>query len=103
MKAIINGKRYDTETAELIAYWDNGRGESDHSHRCESLYRTKSGAYFLHGSGGPLTEWKRPAGDMWTSGEGIQPLPLFEALAWCEGHASSDVLEEHFGDHIQDA
>ena len=29
MKKIINGKRYDTETAEKIGVWDNARSISD--------------------------------------------------------------------------
>ena len=34
MKSIINGKRYDTETAQELASWDNGCNCGDF-HECE--------------------------------------------------------------------
>ena len=53
MKQIINGKTYNTDTAELIATGDNGLYTNDCWYRSEELYRTKKGAYFIcneHGS-----------------------------------------------------
>lgn len=52
MRAVIDGKRYDTETAVLVAEWHNGRNISDFNHCDESLYRTKRGSWFIAGSGG---------------------------------------------------
>ncbi len=42
MKQIINGKLYDTDTAECIA--DN----EFHGGRGTTLYKTKKGAFFAH-------------------------------------------------------
>lgn len=49
MKEIINGKLYDTKTAQLVAtdkYWDGSNW--DRNGRTKSLYKTKKGNFFLH-------------------------------------------------------
>ena len=38
MKKIINGKKYDTETAKEVGYWNNGYPCSDFNH-CEETLR----------------------------------------------------------------
>ena len=52
MKKIINGKLYDTSTAHLVGEWDNQLyGNPDYA--AESLYRKRTGEFFLrHGGGG---------------------------------------------------
>lgn len=55
MKKIINGKVYDTKTAELIAdneYWDGNN--MDRNGRNTYLYKTKKGRFFLH----ETTRWQ---------------------------------------------
>ena len=47
MKKIINGRKYDTETAKEIGYWSNGYPCSDFNHCEETLYLKKTGEY-LH-------------------------------------------------------
>ena len=49
MKKIIKGKVYDTDTARELASWANGGNWRDFSHLEETLYRKKTGEYFLHG------------------------------------------------------
>lgn len=103
MKKIIEGKRYDTETAEeIVSYW-NGLGTSDFRHVNESLYKTKSGKFFLAGEGGPMSKYARTCGDMTSGGEDIIPLTPQEAQNWLEEHNFTKELEEHFTDQIQDA
>ena len=49
MRQIINGKLYNTETAELLAhdeYWDGQNFHRDF--RNTFLYKTKKGNYFLY-------------------------------------------------------
>ena len=103
MKRIINGKRYNTETAEELHNWSNGLGGSDFRNRDESLYRTKNGAYFLSGEGGPMTQWSQACGNMTSGGEGIIPMTDAEARRWLEEHDGHDALETHFGSTIPDA
>ncbi|MDK2974906.1 MAG: hypothetical protein PWP08_1277 [Methanofollis sp.] len=49
MEQIIDGRRYDTETADLIAsdrYWDGSNFERNG--RNAYLYKTKNGRFFLY-------------------------------------------------------
>ena len=39
MKKIINGKKYDTDTASCVGSWDNGYGYSEFGYFSEALYR----------------------------------------------------------------
>lgn len=104
MKAIIFGKRYDTTTATLIGSWSNGCSRSDFKHEEGYLYRTKSGAWFLHEGGGPLTCFAEPCGNNGRSGsERIRPVTAAEALAWLEEHELVAAIEEHFASEVQDA
>lgn len=104
MKQIIDGLRYDTETAELIGDADaGGYSASDFNYWSAGLYKTKSGRFFLAGEGGPLTSWARPIGNATGWGKGIVPMSESEALAWAEQHLGAEAVEEHFGELIKDA
>lgn len=103
MKKIINGKRYNTETAIEIASYGNSLGPGDFRHYDESLYKTKSGNWFLSGEGGPMTKYSQPCGDMTGGGSDIIPLTPAEAQEWLEMHDETDALEEHFAASLQDA
>ncbi len=96
MKRIIDGKRYDTETAEQIAEWDNGHYGSDFRSCEEALYRTKKGQYFTAGSGGPLSKYAQSCGNGTSGGEGLILLDEQEAREWCENHNCVEALEKHF-------
>src|SRR4051812_45958300 len=94
MKAIINGKRYDTATATLIGEAEGGgRSMSDWHFWSEDLYRTpRSGTYFLAGYGGPLSRYARSVGqNEWTGGERIIPLSAADAREWAEEHLDADI------------
>ena len=52
MNKVINGKRYDTDKAEQIAQSDNGCYVGDLDYYCETLYRKRTGEFFLHSEGG---------------------------------------------------
>ena len=97
MVKIINNKRYDTDTAEEVAYHDNGCCGS-FSYEFERLYRKRTGEYFLHHGGGPLTCYARPSGPQEVSGsEVITPFTESEAKQWCEEHCDGEVYERIFG------
>ena len=79
MKKVINGKMYNTETAEQLATWDNGRWNSFDI--CEEkLFRKRNGEFFLYGYGGPKSAYAQPDG-----GE------------WAEEHLNGDEYEAIFG------
>ena len=104
MKKIINGKRYDTETATMITS-DSYANHGDFDHWFEALYRTKKGNWFLYGEGNARSQYARRTGQNEVSGGStIIPLTEGEALAWLEAHTEdSGIYESYFTDVIEDA
>lgn len=103
MKKIINGKVYDTETAKEIASWGNGGGWMDFHHFEETLYRKKTGEFFLFGEGGAMTKYAKPVEqNSWTGGSRIMPMSFSEAQAWAEEHLDGDEYEAIFGEVTED-
>ena len=93
MKKIINGKRYDTETATKVAD-DSYSNYGDFGYWSEEIYRTQKGNWFLRGEGGDETR----------DGSVIIPFTKKEALAWLEAHTSdSEAYKEYFADVVEDA
>ena len=97
MKKIINGKRYDTETARKVASCGHGDGPRDFRYYCETLYCKRSGEYFLAGEGGPMTKYARPVGNSRTGGENVFPLTYEQARDWAEREMDADAYEAEFG------
>ena len=97
MNKIINGKKYCTETAEKLAEWDNGRWNKFDA-CAETLYRKRSGEFFLHGHGGPRSPYSKFSGDgLEVGSQAIIPLSEEEAREWAEEHLDGDEYEEIFG------
>ena len=97
MKKIIDGKMYNTETAEKIWHYDNGETGFDWCE--ETLYQKKTGEFFLYGEGGARSRYAESAGNgFWGSGSRIIPLREDEARAWAEGCLTGEEYEEIFGE-----
>jgi hypothetical protein len=105
MKAVINRKRYDTDTATEIASWSNGAYSGDFNRCEETLYVTKAGNYFLHGEGGALSKYARSCegGRSRGGGSAITPMTRDEAIEWLEAHGEAEAIEKHFADAITEA
>lgn len=104
MIRIIDGKRYNTETATEIAEYSNRLGSGDFRNLSETLYRTPSGAWFIDGKGGAMTEYRESCGNnSWCGGHELKVLTGKEALQWLEEHDEVDAIETYFQDEIQDA
>ena len=88
MKRIINGKAYDTDTAQKLGTWWSSNDVRDWHHVEETLYRKRTGEHFLHGHGG--------------GGERIMPMSYDEARAWAEEHLDADDYEAAFGEVTED-
>ena len=97
MKKIINGKTYNTETAELIGDYSQSY-PNDFNYIEEALYVTKKGGYFLAGGGGAMSKYSRSVDqNSYCGGSGMHVIPKGEALAWCERHdIDSDTIEHFF-------
>ena len=97
MKKIINGRKYDTETATLIGF-DSYSNYRDFNHWEEWLYKKRNGEFFLYGSGGPNSKYSvRVDMNSWSGGSKIIPLTYNSAKEWAEKHLNVDEYEGAFG------
>lgn len=99
MRKIIDGRKYDTETATEVHEWSDG-APSDFGYVEETLYRKRTGEYFLHCYGGPMTRYaeRETYGSGYTYGSTIIPTTYDEARAWAEGHMGADEYDAEFGE-----
>lgn len=98
MKKIISGKLYDTETAKEIGSAYHGEGPRDFNYFEERLYRKRTGEYFLHGEGGPMTRYAVSTGqNSWSGGERIEPMSYSSAKEWAEKNMDADDYQAEFG------
>lgn len=103
MKKIINNKAYDTETAKELGSWSNMADYGNFSQFSETLYRKKTGEFFLYGKGGPMTKYAVAEGsNSWRGGSRIMPLTFQEAREWSEEHLTGDEYEAIFGAVVED-
>jgi hypothetical protein len=98
MIRIIEGKRYNTDTATCVCNLSDGKGYSRSNFRFEDtdLYVTPKGTFFLAGEGGPMTRWSRTVGNMSTGGSGIRVIDRAEALAILERENATAEIEKYF-------
>lgn len=103
MKKIINGKVYDTKKAKEMGSYANYGSWRDFNHLEETLYKKKTGEFFLFGEGGPATRYAEPEGqNSWSGGSRIMPMTYDEAKAWAEKHLDAEEYEEIFGEIVED-
>ena len=104
MRKVIEGKLYNTETAEMVAT-DSYSHYGDLGYWSEEIYRTKRGNWFLAGEGGAMSKYAQAIGQNEVGGgSAIIPLTEGEALAWLEDHTSdADTFEKYFSDALEDA
>ena len=103
MKRIIDGKRYNTETAQEVATSWNGYARNDFNFCEETLYRTPRGNWFIYGNGGPMSPYNRSVGDLTAGDERIVPVDAERARSWLENADEAEALEKWFPDQIEDA
>ena len=87
MKRTLQGRQYDTAKARALAQWNEGYAVGSRCYCEETLYRTRSGLYFLHGVGGPESRHADSGrGRPTTSGESVTPLAIGAAAEWVRAH-----------------
>lgn len=103
MKKIINGKLYNTETAQEVSSYSTNDSWSDFSHVEETLYKKRTGEYFLFGEGGPASKYaRRVESNSWSSGSAIIPLSYDDAKQWAGNHMDADDYMKEFGPVTED-
>ena len=104
MKKIINGKLYNTDTARSIGSDFYGAYRRDLNFWNEELFQKKTGEYFLHGEGGPMTKYGQEVGqNEWSGGEKIIPMSYNSAKKWAEEHLTEEEYGSAFGAVPEDA
>ena len=97
MKKIVDGKRYDTETAEEIAYHSNDLPTNDFNWYEERLFRTQKGNWFIAGEGGAASRYSKSCGNNGScGGSDLTPIPMIEAREWLERNDEIEALEKYF-------
>lgn len=98
MKKVLNRKLYDTAKAQRLASWENIQDVRSFNHMEETLYRKRTGEFFLHGCGEARTKYAQRYDDnLWGHGEEIIPLTVKAAQEWAEEHLDVDDYEKIFG------
>lgn len=86
MRKTIRGKRYDTDTSKILAYWESGDTRVATWYE-ETLYQKRGGEYFLLGNGYSASPY---------ADRTIKPLTLDEAKEWGRAKLSQDDFDEIF-------
>jgi len=101
MKKIINGRKYDTETAEKIARIDCNDGNQGNFIYCNDfdfwdmvLYRKKTGEYFIESDGC----YADPSGFPEPDSDPVKMLPISEKQAKKFVENSDEDYEAIFGE-----
>ncbi len=102
MKKVLGGKVYDTETAEKCGEDSQGR-PNDFRWVCETLYRKRTGEFFIHGEGGARSQYAESIGSSWYNGEKIIPISYEDAQKWAEERLDGDEYLAIFGDPEEDS
>jgi hypothetical protein len=113
MNRIIESKCYNIKEATLIWHYDKRflKEKGDISWTVIDLYRTTSGRYFIHGSGGPGSDYANRElisstwgdGFILKDGEEIISMSPHEVIAWGEENLPCDVLRKIIRDIKQQA
>ena len=99
MRKIVNKKMYNTNTAVEIASCSNDASTSDFNYYEETLYKKKTGEFFLYGEGNAASKYSRSCGtNNWCGGWAIKPMTNEEAREWMEKYGDVDKYIEVFGE-----
>lgn len=105
MKKIIEGIGYDTQKATFLGQVNSEFSKEDIRWSVTELYRTRSGKYFIHGSGGPgspYSVWDNES-DAHIDGEVILPMSQYDVITWAEEYLPDDKLKSVIKDIRQEA
>ena len=103
VRKVIDGKLYDTSTADEIATYENTNDIGNFHHFSETLYKTKKGAWFIYGEGGALSKYAETGPGYSSQGEDITVLTDDEAMGWLEEYNFPELVLEYFPEAIEEA
>lgn len=102
MKKIIQGRKYNTETAKPVGEYEFDYPTSIHYY-CETLFKKRNGEYFIYGEGGAGSKYSesRYGGNCAGSGR-IVPMSYDNARDWAEENLDTEAYEAEFGEVSED-
>jgi hypothetical protein len=87
IRRVIDGKLYNTETAEEVCDMSSNHNRGDFHHHTTKLFRSRKGQYFVAGEGNALSRWSRPIGNNGSGGgDGLYLVTADEARKLAEKH-----------------
>jgi hypothetical protein len=93
IRRVIDGKVYDTETAEPIHTFEPIDDTGDFHYFLETLFITKKGNFFVAGEGGAMSPYAQSlGGHSWGGASGIEPLSITDAAMWLEDNEGHKAL-----------
>lgn len=95
MKRIIKNKVFDTETARAVGTVEHGDSGAD-TRYSETLYRKKTGEYFVYGQGGSNTRYAVADDSGWIPGENIMQLRYEQAREWAKAELPDEIYRKEF-------
>lgn len=98
MRKIINGKKYDTETASLICDYANVQNRTHFYSYSETLYQKKTGEFFIYVEGGPACPYSESGRGFACGSAKITPISENEAQKFVEEHGSVEMYEKIWGE-----
>ena len=103
MKTVIKGLEYNTEKAEELGRYGNGKHPSDEHYCLEVLYLKRTGEFFLYGRGGFRSKYAQQKNVRdWVAGERITPLTHKKAHEWGKKYLDKDTYDAVFGEVSED-
>ena len=98
MKKIIDGKMYNTDTAKAISIWNAGQ-YGGHDYIEETLFKKRTGEYFLYGFSGAFGKYGKYIDiNTCSGGSRITPYTEMEAKRWLEKYGTADEYVAEFGE-----
>lgn len=97
MKKHINNKLYNTDTSEVLGVWK--KDVNKETYEKETLYKKRTGEFFIHGTGGESSRYCRMNGqNRWSGTETIIPLKYENAILWAKEKLTSEQYDKIFGE-----
>ncbi len=99
-----DGRLYDTDTAKLVLTASSKEGPTHPRFYRQSLYRKRTGEFFLHCEGGPeslAARFTRPGQSKPLAGAFIQPIDTIGAREFVEEHGGRNagaLLDQYFAE-----
>lgn len=102
MKKIIKNKVYDTETAKECGTYANTYDTRNFGFCQETLYKKKTGEYFIYGKGNVFSKYAHVHGNDRGWGDQIIPVDYEGAKDWAEEHLDAEEYTSIFGEVEED-